>query len=111
MEGLANGHYDDLDRPWQRIAHTQPLGHCEGEKKKKRMDFLITLREESQPQPRTFAQPIYRSLVRQPGHARKVIAAFARHPHRNHIPVGNPHPLNRIHRLRGVSPIAGMCQA
>lgn len=84
-DGLANGHYQALNRPWFKIVHTQPLGHCEGPDHLERIDLLIKLREEIATSAPEHLQPIYRSLVRQAKDVRKIISAFGRHPHRNQV--------------------------
>lgn len=89
MDGLANGHYRALGAPWRRIAHTQPLGHCEGSDHLERVDLLISLREEIAISAPSDLQPIYRSLVKQATDVREVIAVFGRHPHRNQV-LGRP---------------------
>lgn len=85
MDGLDNGHFQVLATPWFKIAHTQPLGHCEGPNHLERIDLLIRLRKEISSATPDRLQPIYRSLVNQAEDVRQVIAAFGRHPHRNHI--------------------------
>lgn len=84
-EGLANGHYQSLPMPWFRIAHTQPLGHCEGPDHLERIDRLIALRQAIAATAPNHLQPLYWSLVKQARDVRDVIAAFGRHPHRNPI--------------------------
>lgn len=83
MEGFNNGHYAALRWPWFKIAHTQPLGHCEGPDHLDRIDLLISLREEIAASAPDHLQPIYQSLVKQAGKVREVIAAVGHHPHRN----------------------------
>lgn len=83
MDGLENGHFQTLATPWFKIAHTQPLGHCEGPDQLERIDLLISLREEIASTAPEHLQPIYRSLVKQAEDVRQVIAAFGRHSHRN----------------------------
>ncbi len=85
LAGLTNGHFEGLDTPWFKIAHTQPLGHCEGPDHLARIDLLIRLREQIASAAPEHLQPIYRSLVQQAEDVRQVIAAFGRHPHRNQI--------------------------
>lgn len=104
LEGLANGHYQALGAPWLRIAHTQPLGHCEGADHGERMTELVRLRREvaaSAPAP---LQPIYRGLVKQAEDVREVILAFGRHPHRNRV-LGRPStPAELAYVARGQFP-------
>lgn len=83
--GLSNGHYESLKTPWFRIVYSQPFGHCEGADHLQRIDLLISLREEIALQVPVPLQAIYRSLVKQAGDVRKIIAAFGRHPHRNQV--------------------------
>jgi len=85
MEGLSNGHYTALPTPWFKIVHGLPLGHCEGADHLERLELLIELREDIAREAPPHLQPIYRSLVKQADDVKQVIAAFGRHPHRNHI--------------------------
>jgi len=85
MEGLSNGHYAALPTPWFKVVHGLPLGHCEGLDHLERVDLLIELREEIALEAPAHLQPTYRSLVKQAGDVRKIIAAFGRHPHRNQV--------------------------
>lgn len=85
MEGFANGHYEALKMPWFKIAHTQPLGHCEGPDHLERIDLLIRLRGDITSNAPDHLQRIYRSLEKQAEDVRQVISAFSRHPHRNQI--------------------------
>lgn len=83
MDGLENGHFQALATPWFKIAHTQPLGHCEGPDHLERLDRLIRLRQEIASVAPEQLRPIYRSLVKQAEGVRQIIASFGRHPHRN----------------------------
>lgn len=89
MEGLSNGDYATLPTPWFKIVHGLPLGHCEGPDHLDRLNLLIKIREEIVVEAPSQLQPVYRSLVKQAHDARKVIAAFGRHPHRNQL-LGRP---------------------
>lgn len=85
LDGIANGHYAALTAPWLKIVFGLPLGHCEGPDHLKRLDRLITLREDIATQAPMHLRPIYQSLVKQARDVRQVIAAFGRHPHRNQV--------------------------
>src|SRR5690554_1742550 len=85
MEGLTGGHYAALPTPWHKIAYGLPLGHCEENDHLERLDLLIKLREEIAAQAPPRLLPVYESLVKQARDVRQVIAAFGRHPHRNHL--------------------------
>ena len=92
MEGLENGHYAALPTPWRKIVFGLPLGHCEGDDHLKRLDLLLELREEIAAQAPPELLPIYKSLVKQAGDVRQVIAAFGRHPIAIIYWVVNPRP-------------------
>lgn len=85
MDGIENGHYAALTKPWFKIVFGLPLGHCEGPDHLSRLDLLITLRKEILTEAPAHLRPIYQSLVKQAGDVRQVIAAFGRHPHRNQV--------------------------
>lgn len=85
MEGLANGHYEALDRPWLKVVHGLPLGHCEGADHRERLDLLIRLRAQIAEEAPAQLRPIYQSLVKQAMDVREVITTFGRHPHRNQM--------------------------
>lgn len=106
MEGLENGHYQALCTPWFKIAHTQPLGHCEGPDHLARIDLLISLREEIAVSAPDHLQPIYRSLVKQAKDVREVIAVFGRHPHRNQVIGRQSKPAEQAYIARGEFPHA-----
>lgn len=84
-EGLSNGQYASLETPWFQIVSGLPLGHCEGPDHLRRLDQLISLREDIAAAAPIHLRPIYSSLADQAHEVRKVIAAFGRHPHRNEI--------------------------
>ncbi len=85
MDGIANGHYAALDKPWHKVVFGLPLGHCEGPDHLDRLDLLIRLRRDIAAESPAELRPIYQSLVKQAGDVRQVIAAFGRHPHRNQV--------------------------
>lgn len=85
MEGLANGHYDALEKPWLKIVFGLPLGHSEGADHLQRIDLLIDLRKQIAGTAPNNLQEIYLSLVKQARAVREIIAAFGRHPHRNQL--------------------------
>ena len=104
MEGLTNGHYASLDRPWLKIVHGLPLGHCEGEDHLGRLDLLIILREDIAAQAPAHLRPIYQSLLKQARDVRTVIAAFGRHPHRNQVLGRESTPAERTYIAEGDFP-------
>lgn len=103
-EGLANGHYQALPMPWFQVAHTQPLGHCEGPDHLQRIDRLIALREAIAAAAPSHLQPLYRSLVKQAQDVRDVIAAFGHHPHRNSVLGRQSSPAEQAYLAKGAFP-------
>ena len=49
LEGIAEGHYAELSRPWERMFYVIAIVHCEGPDHLERMDFCIRLVDEMQP--------------------------------------------------------------
>ena len=83
LEGLANGHYDALETPWEKTFCIIPLGHCEGHGHLARLDVAIELARAVLDAAPEDLKPMYEFNVQQPVLHRQVIAAFGRHPHRN----------------------------
>ena len=83
LEGHANGHYEALEMPWFKTVYNLPLGHCEGPDHLARLDLAIALANEILASAPDHLKPGYAFAAEQPAEVRKVIAAFARHPHRN----------------------------
>ncbi len=84
-EGFGNGHYDALETAWEKTVYTIPLGHCEGPDHLERCDLGIRLAQEILASAPDHLKAGYIFAAQQPVEARKVIAAFGRHPHRNAV--------------------------
>jgi uncharacterized protein (DUF924 family) len=84
-EGLANGHFDALAKPWEKTFFAMPLCHAEGAGHLNRLDRLwhLTLRI-AQEAPAEL-QFFYQHSIRQVESYRDVIARFGHFPHRNPI--------------------------
>jgi len=84
-EGLRNGHYDALTRPWEKTFFFMPLAHTEGPDHLERLKRVAALGEiliNEVPEP---LQPLYRFSANQGlGHL-DVISRFGRYPHRNAV--------------------------
>jgi uncharacterized protein (DUF924 family) len=84
-EGLRNGHYDAIAKPWEKLFFLLPLAHAEGPDHLDRMRRVVSLSEKSVGDVPARLQPIYRfSLSQARGHL-EVISRFGRFPHRNLI--------------------------
>jgi uncharacterized protein (DUF924 family) len=62
-----------------------PLGHCEGPDHLARLARAIALARAILDEAPAHLRPLYEFSAEQPVLHRKVIAAFGRHPHRNHV--------------------------
>lgn len=84
-EGLRNGHYDTLTRPWERTFFFMPLGHAEGPDHLERLVRVVALAEAAADDAPPHLQPVYRHSADQARRHRDVIARFGRYPHRNPV--------------------------
>jgi len=85
LEGYRNGHYAALETPWYRTVYNLPLAHCEGPDHIERLDRAVLLAHEILADTPPNLKPGYQFAAQQPVEARKVVAAFGRHPHRNAV--------------------------
>jgi uncharacterized protein (DUF924 family) len=88
-EGLRNGHYDALTRPWEKTFFFMPLGHAEGPDHRERLERVVALAERITLEAPERLQPLYRHSAGQARGHLEVIARFGRFPHRNPI-LGRP---------------------
>ena len=84
-EGLRNGHYDALTRPWEKTFFLMPLGHAEGPDHLERLERVVAMAETIALEAPQHLQPLYRHSVNQARGHLEVIARFGRFPHRNPI--------------------------
>lgn len=85
LEGLRNGHFDALERAWEKTMYHVPLEHCEGPGHLERLDLAVRLAQDILASAPPHLRASYEFAAQQPVEFRKVIAAFGRHPHRNAI--------------------------
>jgi uncharacterized protein (DUF924 family) len=82
ISGIANGHYDALDTPWEKTFFFMPLGHSE---ELSDQELAVRLAQEvaadAAPQ---FRKALEHSASQARGHC-EVIRRFGRHPHRNAV--------------------------
>lgn len=84
MEGIANGHFAEL-QPYEKLFFIIAMGHCEGPDHLQRFDLIYRVSEElisELPEP---IAPLGDGLRAQNARVRSVIARFGRHPHRNPV--------------------------
>lgn len=84
-EGLRNGHYEALARPWEKMVFALPLAHAEGPDHRERLEHVVALAERVALEAPPRLQPLYRFSADQARGHLEVIARFGRFPHRNRI--------------------------
>jgi uncharacterized protein (DUF924 family) len=84
-EGLGNGHYDALTRPWEQTFLFMPLVHAEGPDHRERLERVVAMAETIAREAPERLRPLYQfSAAQGRGHL-DVISRFGRFPHRNAI--------------------------
>lgn len=84
-EGLRNGHYDALTRPWERTFFFMPLAHAEGPDHLERLERVVEMAEMNVLEASQHLQPLYQHSARQARGHLEVISRFGRYPHRNPV--------------------------
>jgi uncharacterized protein (DUF924 family) len=84
-EGLSNGHYDALAKPWEKTFFLMPLVHAEGPDHRSRIEQVVALTEAVALEASAHLKPLYLHSVSQARGHLEVIARFGRFPHRNPI--------------------------
>jgi uncharacterized protein (DUF924 family) len=86
IEGLENGHYEQLPHSWEKTFFVLPLGHSEVLAQLERVVVLTQqILDTAPPSERAI---LTHSAAQARGH-RDVVARFGRHPHRNAV-LGRP---------------------
>ena len=83
LEGIRNGHFDALERPWEKNFYLIALCHCEGPDHLERIDLAIELAAKAVESIDSRLREGYADMANQPRRVREVIERFGRHPHRN----------------------------
>lgn len=84
LEGIENGHFEDLE-PWEQGFFVIAISHCEGPDHLERMNQLEKVVERiAEKIPETIA-PMRERFKSQQERVAGIIAKFGRHPHRNAI--------------------------
>ena len=84
-EGLRNGHYDALTRPWEKAFFLMPLAHAEGPDHLERLRRLVAMAEAIMAEAPERFRPHYRFCLSQACANVEVISRFGRFPHRNSV--------------------------
>jgi uncharacterized protein (DUF924 family) len=84
-EGLRNGHYDALARPWEKTFFFLPLAHAEGPDHLERLERVVAMAEAVAREAPERLQPFYQFSVGQARRNHELISRFGRFPHRNPI--------------------------
>lgn len=85
LEGMDNGHYEALERVWERQFYLIAISHCEGPDHLARMDMVIEMSKANLHLTPLHLRTAANRAVEQAERVRDVIARFGRHPHRNAI--------------------------
>jgi uncharacterized protein (DUF924 family) len=88
-EGLRNGHYDSLAKPWEKTFFFMPLVHAEGPGHRERLERVLAMTEGIALEAPKRLRLLYRHSVNQVRGHLDVISRFGRFPHRNPI-LGRP---------------------
>jgi uncharacterized protein (DUF924 family) len=84
-EGLRNGHYDALTKPWEKTFFFMPLAHTEGADHPERLKRAVALAEAVAVEVPECLRLLYRFSVSQARRHLGVISQFGRFPHRNAV--------------------------
>jgi uncharacterized protein (DUF924 family) len=85
MEGLCNGHYEALTKPWERMFFFMPLAHTEGPDHRERLERVIAMAQTVALEAPERVKPLYQFSVGQARGHLEVISRFGRFPHRNPV--------------------------
>jgi uncharacterized protein (DUF924 family) len=84
-EGLRNGQYRALVRPWEKAFFLMPLAHTEGRDHRQRLARVVAMAATLARHAPAALQPLYAFSAGQACGHLEVIARFGRFPHRNAI--------------------------
>ena len=104
MEGLANGHYHALERPWERAFYIITMTHCEGPDHLERIATFPSLIEEMVPLMPAHLADMIDGFRGQAKKTQAVISRFGRHPHRNAVLGRRSTPAERDYIATGAFP-------
>ena len=106
-EGLRNGHYDAVSKPWEKTLFLLPLGHAEGPGHRERLERAAALAEAIAAEAPEHLRPLYQFSAGQVRRHLDVIERFGRFPHRNPV-LGRPStPEEAAYLEKGASSTGG----
>jgi uncharacterized protein (DUF924 family) len=82
-EGLRNGHYGALTRPWEKTFFFMPLAHAEGPDHVERLERVAAMATTIARKAPAHLQALYQFSASQARANLAVISRFGRFPHRN----------------------------
>ena len=85
LEGLENGHFDELDSVWYKTVFFIPLAHCECPDHMANLDRMVSLADRMLVEAPDHLREFYEFAAEQPRRHREVINRFGRHVHRNSV--------------------------
>lgn len=85
LDGLNNGHFDELVHPWERTLFALPLVHAEGPDLRMRAAENLRLAAETLAMAPRDLKPAYDFCLGQSERHKAVVDCFGRHPHRNAV--------------------------
>ena len=84
-EGLRNGHYGALTKPWEKTFFFMPLAHTEGPDHRERLGRVVAMAEAVAFEAPERLRPLYLFSAGQGRGHLEVISRFGRFPHRNSL--------------------------
>ncbi len=84
LEGIENGHFDEL-APWEQTFYVIAISHCEGPDHLERMQSIDGVVERIVANIPPAIESLREHLPAQHERVKGIIARFGRHPHRNPI--------------------------
>lgn len=84
-EGIRNGQYRALTRPWEKAFFLMPLAHAEGNDHRERLGRVVTMAAKLAREAPAALQPLYEFSAGQACGHLEVVTRFGRFPHRNPI--------------------------
>lgn len=85
LEGLKNGHFDQLGTGWYKTVFKLPLEHCECSDHLANLEKAIIIADQVLEEAPEHLKKFYQFAAGQPRKHRAVIAKFGRHSHRNQV--------------------------
>jgi len=85
LEGIENGHYQALEKPWMQVFYLIAISHCEGPDHMARLNIIDAKTVDIEAKVKEALPDAVGMLAAQNERVRKILETFGRHPHRNPI--------------------------